>query len=273
MDLTLFFMPILLQSTKRSSSLSISDKFSRALKHAKNLFGSNSNESNERGYYDQADRGFDFSSFKKQSDRACQKLSGASEKERKDFFLIGCIDRKTCGAICYYSSNCSGWEYESIGRRCAIIWHASSIDERLVEIADSSPGIDCYIKYYHGNNSRDDKSGPKRKKKNERNKELDRNGSKKNHASGIRSKKRNDTVDIKSNIHINFFDKDDDDRDATHPCQTPCSDCNGDRSYSSDYSRGNYLFGSDCSNDRGGCAPGLLCRPSALNGSDRWTCQ
>jgi hypothetical protein len=33
------------------------------------------------------------------------------------------------------------------------------------------------------------------------------------------------------------------------------------------------LLGSDCTNNRGCCVPGLVCQPSQLNGSDRWTCQ
>lgn len=31
--------------------------------------------------------------------------------------------------------------------------------------------------------------------------------------------------------------------------------------------------GGDCTNNRGDCMPGLLCSPSPLIGSDRWTCQ
>lgn len=37
--------------------------------------------------------------------------------------------------------------------------------------------------------------------------------------------------------------------------------------------QGSLPWGSDCTNARGLCLAGLTCRPSPLNGSDRWTCQ
>lgn len=225
-----------------SSSDPSSDNFSRNLRHSKNLFGSNDNSHRS-----------DFA-FKKYSDKACKKHSGMTDIEGNDFFVINRIDRESCETICRYSANCVGWEYKARGSRCAI-WYGSPIDEHSVE-ADACPGADCYIKYHHDDNSRDDNSGPTRKKNKRSNKREKKDTNKKDNS---------------------FIDDDNDGRDASHPYHqsyhrphhAPCLNCD---SYSYG-SRGNYLFGFDCTNNRRGCMPGLLCLPSPLNGSDRWTCQ
>jgi hypothetical protein len=198
-----------------------------------------------------------------------------TDREGDDFFVINGIDRESCETICRYSANCFGWEYKARGRRCAV-WCGSPIDEHSVE-ADACPGADCYIKYHHDDNSRDYNSGPKRKK-NKRSSEREKKDTRKKDISGSRNDKSHDIFNIHNNyIDNNFIDDDNDGRDASHPYHqsyhrphhTPCFNCDI-YSYGS---RGNYLLGFDCTNNRSGCMPGLLCLPSPLNGSDRWTCQ